>query len=224
MKRLLSAGRAKWQLVVLALSVLLAIGDRLSFGLWGIHAGAQVARIISVPAGAGVVLIVSSDLLRAVRNSSLPGNQLGRQLARFSVRGLTDLAALLAGRKRPALRAEWRAHLAGWSGHDSADWEKVRQALGFVASAIRCRCSDAADAAWVPVDAVLKSRILSNLFVFIPAAMAAYIVLRHDGTLGVVTAAESIIAIGGMMHGLIRVARWWRNVKPPEPKARRAEE
>ena len=93
-----------------------------------------------------------------------------RPLARFSVRGLTDLAALLAGRKRPALRAEWRAHLAGESGHDLVTWQKVREALGFVASAVRCRCSDAAEAA---VDAVLKSRTLSNLFTLMPTALAA---------------------------------------------------
>ncbi len=75
-----------------------------------------------------------------------------RLLARFSVRGLTGLAVLLAGRKRPALRAQWRAHLAGESGHDPVTRQKVREALGFVASAIRCRRSDAADAAWTPVD------------------------------------------------------------------------
>jgi hypothetical protein len=38
--------------------------------------------------------------------------------AGLSVSGLTNLAALLAGRRRLALRYEWRAHLAGESGHD----------------------------------------------------------------------------------------------------------
>ncbi len=147
-----------------------------------------------------------------------------RPLARFSVRGLTDLAALLAGRKRPALRAEWRAHLAGESGHEPVTWQKVREAFGFVASAVRCRCSDAAEAAWAPVDAVLKSRTLSNFFVLAPTWAAAYLVLRHEGTLGVVKAAESIGMIGGTLYGLVRVGRWWRDVKPPEPKARRVKE
>jgi len=147
-----------------------------------------------------------------------------RPFARISVRGLTDLAALLAGRKRPTLRDEWRAHLAGESGHDPITWQKVKEALGFVASAIRCRCSDVADAAWTPVDAILKSRKLSNLMVFGPTTMAALFILRHAETLGVLTSAESISAIGFGLYGLVRVGRWWRDVKPPEPKARRTKE
>ncbi len=31
-------------------------------------------------------------------------------------------------------------------------------------------------------------------------------------------AAESISAIGGTLYGQVRAGRWWRNVKPPEPK------
>ena len=142
----------------------------------------------------------------------------------FSARGLTALAAQLAGRKRPGLRDEWRAHLAGKSGHDPVTWPKVKEALGFVASALQCRCTDAADAAWTPVDAILKSRKLSNLLVFGPTATAAMCILRHLGTLGLLTSAESISAIGGGLYGLVRVGRWWRDVKPPEPKARRAKE
>ena len=46
-------------------------------------------------------------------------------------------------------------------------------------------------------------------------------ILRHLGTLGVLTSAEGISAIGGGLYGLVRVGRWWRDVRPPEPKARR---
>jgi hypothetical protein len=145
-------------------------------------------------------------------------------LARLSARGLTNLAVRLAGRRGPVLHDEWRAHLLGESGHDPVTWPKVKEALGFVFSAIRCRCSDAATAAWTPVDAVLKSRTLSNLFVHVPTGAAAYLVLRYEGTLGAVKAAESIGMIGGTLYGLIRVGRWWRNVKPPEPKAQRIKE
>lgn len=147
-----------------------------------------------------------------------------RALVRFSVHHLTDLAVLLAGRKRPALRAEWRAHLAGESGHDPVTWRNINEALGFVASAIRCRCSDAADAAWTPVDAVLKSRILSNLFTLMPAALAALILFRHSGTIGLLGSAESVSAIYVTLYALVLAGRKYRNVKPPEPKARRAKE
>jgi hypothetical protein len=50
------------------------------------------------------------------------------------------------------------------------------------------------------------------------------LVLHHEGTLGMVTSAESIVAIGGTLYGLIRVGRWYRYVKLPDPKAKRARE
>jgi hypothetical protein len=144
--------------------------------------------------------------------------------AKFFARGLTALAALLAGRRRPALRAEWRAHLAGESGQDQVTWRKVKEASGFVASAIRCRCSDAADAAWTPADAVLKSRTLSNLLTSTPAALAALILFRHGGTIGLLGSAESVSAIYLMFYALVLAGRKYRNVKPPEPKARQVKE
>jgi hypothetical protein len=52
--------------------------------------------------------------------------------------------------------------------------------------------------------------------------LAALFILRHLGTLGVLTSAESIAAIGGALCGLIRIGRWWRDVKPPDPKPRDA--
>jgi hypothetical protein len=139
----------------------------------------------------------------------------------FSVCGLTDLAALIAGRKRPALRAEWRAVLAGESGHDPAAWPEFKKAVGFVRAAVRCRVADAAEAAWGPLDAVLRSRKLSNLLVFGLPTMAAMFILRREGALGVLTSAESIIAIGGALYALVRLGRWWRDIVPPKPKARR---
>lgn len=90
--------------------------------------------------------------------------------------------------------------------------EVIREALSRV---------KAGDRAWTPIDAILKSRKLSNLLVLGPTAMVALYILRHLGTLGVLTSAESISAVGGGLYGLVRVGRWWRDVKPPEPKARR---
>jgi hypothetical protein len=170
----------------------------------------------AVGATAGVALVVLAARVREKRGD--------RPLARFSVCRLTDLAAVLAGRKGPVLRAEWRAHLAGESGHDPVTWRKVKEALGFVASASRCRCSDAADAAWTPVDAVFKSRTLSNLFPLMPSALAALILFRHGGTIGLLGSAESVSTIYLMFYALVLAGRKYRNVKPPEPKARRAKE
>ena len=146
-------------------------------------------------------------------------------LARISVSGLTGLAALLAGRERgPALRDEWRAHLAGENGHDPVTWAKIGEAVGFVQAGLRDRGQDCADAAWRPVDAVLRSRVLSNLFVIIPTGVDTYIVLRHEGTIGVLTSFESIFIVGAMLYGVIKAGRWYRNIEPPEPRARQTKE
>ncbi len=47
---------------------------------------------------------------------------------------------------------------------------------------------------------------------------------RHDGIDGVIVSWESIAAISGSLYALIRLGRWWRGVKPPNPKARTARE
>jgi len=65
---------------------------------------------------------------------------------------------------------------------------------------------------------------MSNLLVFGPTATAALFIFRHEGTLGVLMSAEGISAIGGGLYALVRVGRWWRDVEPLEPKARRVKE
>jgi len=146
------------------------------------------------------------------------------QLMDLSVATLADLAVLLAGRSRPALRDEWRAHVAGESGHDLVTWRKVRQALGFVVAAIQFRLADAADVAWRPADAVLSSRTLSNLFVWGPVIVTLFAIVHHDGRFGLVADVQDPVALGAFLYGVIRTGRWWRGIKPPEPKARRARE
>jgi hypothetical protein len=146
------------------------------------------------------------------------------RLAKSSVTSLTNLAALLAGSSRPALRDEWRAHLAGKSGHDPVTWRKVREALGFVSSAAQYRLADAADLAWRPADAVLGSRTLSNLFVWGPVIVTLFAIVHHDGRFGLVADIQDPAEMGPFLYSVIRTGRWWRGIKPPEPKARRARE
>jgi hypothetical protein len=71
--------------------------------------------------------------------------------------------------------------LADESGHDPANWAKVGQALGFAAAAVRLRLADTAEIAWQPVDAVLGSRTVSNLFVWGPVVVVHVVIVRHDG-------------------------------------------
>ena len=69
---------------------------------------------------------------------------------------------------------------------------------------------------------VLRSRTLSNVFVLVPTGADAYVVLRHEATISVLTTFESIFVCGVMLYGVIKVGRWYRDVEPPEPKARQA--
>ena len=180
--------------------------------------GAVFSTMVSTASLAAFAIILIPALRIWLR---VQCQQNSRLLAMFSMIGLAGMAAVLVGHRRLDLQNEWCAHLAGESGHDPADWQKAAQAFGFVVTAVKLRSSDAADTAWVPVDAILRSRALSNLFVFLPTGAAAYLVLRHEGTLGLVKAAESIIAIGAVLYALIHTGRRWRNIKPPQPKARR---
>ena len=143
-------------------------------------------------------------------------------LTGFSASRLTDLAVLLAGRRRSEVRDEWPAHLAGESGHDPDTRVKIRQALGFVASAIQFRLADAAELAWRPADAVLGSRCLSNLLVWGPVVATLVAIVRHDGRFGLVADDQDPVALGAFLYVVIKTGRWWRGVKPPEPPTRRA--
>ena len=172
--------------------------------------------VVLIAVGTGALLPL---VFMAILSLRLPNGLTG-----FSASSLTNLAVLLAGRRRPALRAEWQAHLVGESGHDPVTWPKVRQALGFVVSGVRFRLADAADLAWRPADAVLGSRTLSNSFVWGPVVVMLVAIVRHDGRFGLVANIQDPAALGAFLYGVIRTGRWWRGVKPPEPKARRARE
>jgi len=75
-----------------------------------------------------------------------------------------------------------------------------------------------------PTDAVLRSRSLSNLFVWGPVTVTLVAIVHHDGRFGLVADDQDPVALGAFLYGVIRTGRWWRGVKPPEPKARRARE
>ncbi len=134
-----------------------------------------VVAVVLIPMAVAIDVYKSGKKLAFRRPSRLIG---------FSTRSLTNLAVLLAGSGRPALRDEWHAHLGGESGHDPVTWRKVKEALGFVAAAVHYRLADAADLAWKPADAVLRSRALSNLFVSGPVIVTLFAIVHHDGRFG----------------------------------------
>jgi hypothetical protein len=174
----------------------------------------------------------SMDLLNLaaaeIKNREQPASRQhrsGRRFAALCAHSLTGLAAILAGRnRRPGLLEEWLAHIAGHIGQESHPWRKLIDALGFLIAAVHYRIQDAADLAWIPAEAILRSRALSNIFFIAPTATAALVIFHHDGVVGVIKSAEGVSAIGAGAYGLVRIGRWWRGVKPPDPKPRRGKE
>ena len=54
--------------------------------------------------------------------------------------------------------------------------------------------------------------------------MMLFAIVRHDRRFGLVADIQDASELGALVYLVIRTGRWWRGVKPPEPKARRARE
>lgn len=134
---------------------------------------------------------------------------------------LTAVAISLAGQERAqSLQHEWPAHLAGEDGQGLRSWRQFLASAGFVAAVVRFRCQDATDVWWRLADHVLKSRMLSNMMVMVPSWSCVLLIWQHAGLYGVLDDAGGLIAIGGLLYGLIQVGRRSRDVKPRPPKCR----
>jgi hypothetical protein len=184
-----------------------------------------IAAVIAADAHE-TVQIMENEAIRVVEDEAVqaPGHASRRRLVRRTVpyhRSLTSVAVVLAGRKRSMVDEEWRGHLLGEHVSGLTQREQNRAARGFVLAAIRYRVQDAVDLAWRPADAILGSRLLSNLFVWGPVAVLLVVIYRHDGRYGLVADIQDPACLGAVLCGAIRTGRWWRGVKPPEPKARR---
>ena len=87
---------------------------------------------------------------------------------------------------------------------------------------MRYRAQDAADLAWRSADAVLRSRTKSNLSVWLPVLGIVFgivlAVAHHDGWYGLVANAQNLIETWAGLYAAVRVGRWYRKVKPPEPR------
>ena len=169
---------------------------------------------------AGLAAMIAMASYRRGRHRRLQ-TPLVRRLASSVFDGLTNQATAIAGRRRrQTLWAEWQSHLAGEDGRELAARRKARAALGFVFGALQMRLRDLGDLAWIPSDRVLGSRILSNLFVLVPTASVGTSIYLHAGTIDVMVSMESIAATGGVLYGLVKCGRWYRDVKPPDPSPR----
>lgn len=92
------------------------LGSWLLSLVWGSSTWAGLATAVVITVAAALVFNVGL----AIQEEPDLRARLRASLARLSVRGLTSLAAFLAGSEGPALLDESDGHLAGWSGHDPA--------------------------------------------------------------------------------------------------------
>jgi hypothetical protein len=133
--------------------------------------------------------------------------------------GLTNLAILLAGRRRAHVRDAWKSDLD--RPRDLADGEsavsgarKVIYAAGLVRAAAHYRIDDASVLWWRLADGVLASRSWSRLMLVSPCSMAVAMIVNREGFYGLVINAENLLAIGTISVGLVYGGRRVRKVTP----------
>jgi hypothetical protein len=176
--------------------------------------------ILQAPPGIGKtgLIIEAMKMIEAQGKPRTSANRLW--YSRMSPQRLAGFAMFIAGRERASLGDEWRSHLSGETGSALSPDRQVSEALGFLCAAVRYRVQDAADFAWRPVDAVLTSQGLSNLFVLLATLSISVLFIRQGSLNGLADNLGSVAVVWGAAFGLIHVGRQWRDVKPPERKPR----
>jgi hypothetical protein len=74
------------------------------------------------------------------------------------------------------------------------------------------------DLAWLPVDAVLAARDLSNLVAMAATLAVAILCVRDGGMSSLILNLPAVAVVWGAAYGLVRLGRWWRGVGPPDRK------
>ncbi|MGX1220372.1 hypothetical protein [Streptomyces ambofaciens] len=139
-------------------------------------------------------------------------------------RGTMGLAAFIAGSRRPHLREEWAAVLAGdpENGRVLSVMAQLRLALGFLLAALRMRIHDMAAPLWIPVDWLLSVESRSNTVIaLLVGGQAVYI--AGDGGLGALFSEiwEPCAIFGGALYVFFR---WLRKVRGIELAAARTDD
>lgn len=125
----------------------------------------------------------------------------------------TSLAARLAGRRRPHLREDWAAVLAGDSegGMTLSPRRQLMFALGFLAAAVRMRLHDLARPVWRPVDWLLRATARTEAFITTCVGSLAIYIDSHDGFHALVT--DGWGWCGGCGLALFGLTRWLRRIR-----------
>jgi hypothetical protein len=134
--------------------------------------------------------------------------------------GLTNVAVLLAGRRRTHVREAWLSDLVrprDLTGEDVPGVSRRRKVIysaGLVKAAVCYRIDDATVLWWHLADGVLASRACSRLLLTGPCAMAIVMIVNREGFYGLIANAENLLAIGTVSAGLVYGGRKLRKVAP----------
>ena len=172
---------------------------------------------LAAEAGALAALAIGWVLARRLA-SRLRGRSWAPVMTGFLTARTTTLAARLAGHRHQHAKDEWQSDLRELSERASHEQAALRYASGLLRAAIMYRVHDAAELTGRLVDAILTSRMLSNIAMSVPTLAAAMVLIRHSGAYGLVSSAGSLVVIGGILYGAIRRGRSWRDVTPPDRK------
>ncbi|WP_148589742.1 hypothetical protein [Streptomyces sp. WAC01526] len=144
-----------------------------------------------------------------------------------AARRATELAARMAGNRRPHLREEWAALLEGDPDREAGLTSRQELALvmGLLLAALRMRVRDGVRPAWRPVDWVLRLPSRTNAFITMLVGTQAIFIVGDDGLTALVSQAWEPCGIAGA--SLFALARWLRRVRGIElatPETERANE
>ncbi|MFG3257618.1 hypothetical protein [Streptomyces sp. NPDC048172] len=161
--------------------------------------------LIASGVAAGTLFGMSHRNARAHRTREPSGRSLG-------------LASLVAGRRRPHLRGEWAAVLAGEDGEGLPGRRRRRLVAGFLLAAVRMRLRDLAEPLWRPFDWLLAVEARTNAAN--AAAVGALVVYIHatDGLHTLLT--EGWAWCAGCGVAVRMLFAWLRRVRGIELAAR----
>jgi hypothetical protein len=146
--------------------------------------------------------------------------KLGRRSTRREsdlARRVTGLALFLAGHQRADLHDAWRSDLLTQDGQFIRIHKQLRHVSGYLIAAIRYRLvNDLGGALSRQLDAVLISRGRTRTICVLLYAIPVAMVLRHEGTYGLVSNAEQLAIIAAGLATGVRGLRKWRGVQPPK--------
>lgn len=141
--------------------------------------------------------------------------------------GLTNLAVLLAGKRRAYVREAWQSDLQ--RPRDQADTtvsgpRRIAYSAGLVRAGCRYRIDDTAAFWWRLADSVLGSRCWSRVVLVSPTAMAVALIIQHGGLYGLVVNADNLIMIATASASLIYGGRKTRKITPPPRRSGQEEQ